>query len=64
MVKQETALDTQKIINALGYTPATEQTVPIFNLEIVDGGLIMHYADNSSAPLAHITENGELVMNL
>lgn len=63
-VRQETALDAQKVINALGYTPATENTIPVFNLDVVDGDLIMYYADNSSAPLAHINSNGELIMNL
>lgn len=63
-VRKETELDAQKVINALGYTPATEQTVPVFSLEIVDGDLIMHYAENSSAPLAYLSNDGELIMNL
>ena len=63
-IDAETELTSQDVIQALGYTPATEKTVPIFSLEIRDGDLIMHYADDSSQPLAYINENGELIMNL
>ena len=63
-IDTETELTSQDIIQALGYTPATEKTVPIFSLEIRDGDLIMHYADDSSQPLAYINENGELIMSL
>ena len=63
-IQQESEITSQDVINALGYTPATEQTIPIFSLEIRDGDLIMHYADNSSAPLAYINNDGELIMSL
>lgn len=63
-IQQESEITSQDVINALGYTPATEQTVPVFSLEIRDGDLIMRYADNSSAPLAYINDNGELIMSL
>lgn len=63
-IQQESEITSQDVINALGYTPATEQTIPVFSLEIRDGDLIMHYADNSSAPLAYINNDGELIMSL
>ena len=63
-IQQESEITSQDVINALGYTPATEQTIPVFSLEIRDGDLIMYYADNSSAPLAYINNNGELIMSL
>lgn len=63
-ISSETEITSQDVINALGYTPATEQTVPVFSFEIIDGDLIMHYADGSSAPLAYINEDGELIMSL
>ena len=63
-IQQESEITSQDVIQALGYTPATEKTVPIFSLEIRDGDLIMHYADDSSQPLAYINENGELIMSL
>lgn len=63
-IQQESEITSQDVIKALGYTPATEQTVPVFSLEIRDGDLIMHYADNSSAPLAYINNDGELIMSL
>ena len=47
-IQQESEITSQDVINALGYTPATEQTIPVFSLEIRDGDLIMYYADNSS----------------
>lgn len=63
-IQQESEITSQDVIKALGYTPATEQTIPVFSLEIRDGDLIMHYADNSSAPLAYINNDGELIMSL
>ena len=63
-IQQESEITSQDVINALGYTPATEQTIPVFSLEIRDGDLIMYYADNSSAPLAYINNDGELIMSL
>lgn len=63
-IQQESKITSEDVINALGYTPATEQTIPVFSLEIRDGNLIMHYADNSSAPLAYINDSGELIMSL
>ena len=63
-IQQESEITSEDVINALGYTPATEQTIPVFSLEIRDGDLIMHYADNSSAPLAYINDDGELIMSL
>lgn len=63
-VESKTELTSQKVIDALGYTPATEQTIPVFSLDVVDGDLIMYYADNSSAPYSYINDNGELIMNL
>ena len=63
-IDAETELTSQDVIQALGYTPATEKTVPIFSLAIRDGDLITHYADDSSQPLAYINENGELIMSL
>ena len=63
-IQQESEITSQDVINALGYTPATEQTIPVFSLEIIDGDLIMYYADNSSAPLAYINNDGELIMSL
>ena len=63
-IQQESEITSQDVINALGYIPATEQTIPVFSLEIRDGDLIMYYADNSSAPLAYINNDGELIMSL
>ena len=63
-IQQESKITSQDVVNALGYIPATEQTIPVFSLEIIDGDLIMHYADNSSAPLAYINNDGELIMSL
>lgn len=63
-IQKETDLTSEDVINALGYTPATEQTVPVFSFEIIDGDLIMYYSDGSSAPLAYINADGDLIMDL
>ena len=63
-IQQESEITSQDVLNALGYTPATEQTIPVFSLEIRDGDLIMYYADNSSAPRVYINNDGELIMSL
>ena len=63
-VPVKSLVSSEDVINALGYTPATEQTIPIFSFDIVDGDLIMYYSDGSSAPLAYIDSNGYLIMDL
>ena len=63
-IQKETELTSEDVINALGYTPATEQTVPVFSFEVIDGDLIMYYSDGSSAPLAYINADGDLIMDL
>ena len=63
-ISDEAEITSQDVINALGYTPATEQTVPVFSFEIIDDDLIMHYSDGSSAPLAYINTDGYLIMDL
>lgn len=63
-IQKETELNSEDVINALGYTPATEQTVPVFSFEVIDGDLIMYYSDGSSAPLAYINADGYLIMDL